>query len=158
MVMQGEYISGQKIDELTKTVVSSMEITDNLVRNPPQIIGFDYQNNQLVFKLSEPITLRWAQQFGNMPQSGIVNFLPHTYHISTDRREIRINVRYYSDHEHVLQDLTNQVKHHVSVANTMYKESLIRERQEREQLEREGIERQKHEEMQRLKILKSIKI
>jgi hypothetical protein len=71
-----EFVSLQKINQLTKQVVSEDTPTDPLVVDPIRVDNFDYRDGQLLLTLSRVPNPKWIQQFLNQATTSFVGMGP----------------------------------------------------------------------------------
>jgi serine/threonine protein kinase len=72
------FISLQKINQLSKTVVSEDSITDPLVVDPIRATNFDYRDGYLLVTLSREPNHLWIQWFQNQPTTSFLHKGPST--------------------------------------------------------------------------------
>jgi serine/threonine protein kinase len=75
---QQQFISLQKINELTKQVVPAGEITDPLISDPIQVQSTDYRDGQLLFTLTQQPSPLWIHMFVHQATTQFVGYGPDT--------------------------------------------------------------------------------
>ncbi len=138
-----DFVTLQRISELKKTVVSTSEIDDPLVVNPPELIDGDYQRGALILYLSRPVNDRWVSEIRNMRASfeSMMGKGPERFRFSGDT--VTVPAR-----EDEAQQIVDYFKTWLPIANRQYAERIRREKQEEEEQQRR--ERQKEiEELER---------
>jgi eukaryotic-like serine/threonine-protein kinase len=141
-----EFISLQKIDQLTREVVPEDEIDDPLIREPIKIESVDYRNGMLIVSLSQAPDGKWINEFHN--QGNYQSFASHGP-VTTTFSAKTARVGAPENHE---QQQIDYLKSWINNANGLYKQRVEREaensklhqRRERDQLlaeerRREGV-------------------
>jgi serine/threonine protein kinase len=141
----GEFASLQRLSELKQTVVPVTDIDDPLINDPPCLRDFDYTRGVLLLYLSRPVNDKWIFEMRNMRAS--LTFAgtkrPEGFDILGDTAAIRAE-------EQNVQQIIDDFKTWLPIANRQYEQSIRRkqreeeERQRRElQMEIEELERQR---------------
>lgn len=152
---ENDYISRQRLDQLSKTVVPETEISDPLVINPIAIQEVDYQNGSLIFFLSQKTSDRWETAFreiGNFTfipgeiEPGLVGF-------SGDTAVVKIPSYRTPD-----QQFVDLVKDYISRANALYAERARAAHKGRLQQEKEQLRIKIKEEEKRQEFRNKIKL
>jgi serine/threonine protein kinase len=73
---QQQFVSLQKIDQLTKQVVPEDSLTDPLVLNPIRAENFDYRDGQMLVTLSAVPNPKWISQFHNQATTSFLGMGP----------------------------------------------------------------------------------
>lgn len=61
---QNDFIKRQKISQLEKTIIPTSEVDDAFIAEPVKILGIDYENNNLIFKLNHVVSnTQWFHMF-----------------------------------------------------------------------------------------------
>lgn len=148
---QNEFLSLQKIDQLTKQVVPEQTIDDPLVRNPIEIVGVDYQDGMLAVKLSSVPTHKWITEFQN--QHNHQSF----YGYGPERTQFMGGTTVYlRSPDNQEQQQINYFKSWLSNANVQYKQRLEQEAETRKRQQQEQLRRTRLEEEKRQTVLKRI--
>ena len=146
------FVSEQKLSQLKKTVVPKYESDDPLVNNPVSLVGFDYQDGLLIFKLNQRVNQDWVNIFKNPGNSSsIVGYGSQTFAFNGDQATKRVE-------ERLAQQIVNHFKNYLNLANKSYRDFVQRNLQEEERQEREQLEAEIAEEKKRRRILNNLKI
>jgi serine/threonine protein kinase len=149
-----QFISLQKIHQLTKQVVPETVVDDPLVIKPIQLANVDYAEGRLVFELSSSPNVKWINEFhqqGNVTSflgrgPGVVTF--HGVHASID-------VSGLSE-----QNIPNQVgyfKSWIANANLLYAHRIEREAKEEWRARQKLLDAELAEQRKRQRILSELK-
>ncbi len=151
LARQEQFVSLQKIDQLTREVVPEQTIDDPLVRNPITLKAVDYQAGELFFTLSQNPNPEWIDAFHQ--QGNFSSFLgegPRTVSF------VRSIARIRSQPAHAQQQI-DWFKEWLASANSLYaervsRETALRRREERLRLEEEiSAERERQDVLSRIK-------
>jgi serine/threonine protein kinase len=146
------FIEKQKISKLKQTVVKESDLDDPLILDPPRIVNFDYERDNLILFFNKPLNHNWIQALYRMGSySSLMGKGPEAFSISGNKATI--NAR-----ENEIQDIINHFKNWIPIANRRYEEKLRSDIKEDAERERQRIAREIAEREQRERILKNIKI
>jgi len=147
------FVSEQRLSELKDTVVPKYESDDPLVNNPVSLVGVDYKNGTLIFKLSQTVNRDWINVFQKRKHGHgyPVNHMPSTFAITGD--EVRRHVA-----EPYVQTAANHFKDYLKLANEGYKKFIEKNQRRMEREERKQLEAEIAEEEKRRRILGNLKI
>jgi serine/threonine protein kinase len=148
---QNEFLSLQKIDQLTKQVVPDHIVDDPLVRDPIKILGVDYQDGVLAVKLSSVPTQKWISEFQN--QHSFRSF--HGY--GPERTEFMGGpTAYIRAPQNQEQQQMDYFKSWLANVNAQYKQRLEEEAETRRRQQREQLRQMRLDEEKRQAVLKNI--
>lgn len=146
------FVSRQKVDVLSKQVIPEGTIDDPLVREPIGIASVDYQPGRLIVTLDKPPTHEWIMVFqqmtgvlyfmGREPQR--VTFDKSMAHVPTSEQQAASQLTYF--------------KQWVEKANTDYKQYVQRNLDARLQAERDAIAAKLAQEIERQRVLGTLKL
>jgi serine/threonine protein kinase len=146
-----QYVSLQKINELTKQVVPEGTITDPLIVSPIRAQGFDYRDEYLLVTLSQVPNAEWIQQFQNQSTGSFLGMGPN----KTTFRGPVISV---PTRKSIVVQQRSYVEGWIRNANGLYEEAVKRrmalEKRSREQAIQEQLARER-ERQEILKLLNS---
>jgi hypothetical protein len=148
-----DFVTLQRISELKKTVVSTSEIDDPLVVNPPELIDGDYQRGALILYLSRPVNDRWVSEIRNMraSYSSVMGKGPERFRFSGDTATVPAR-------EDEAQQIVDYVKAWLPIANRQYAERIRREKQEEEEQQRRERQMEIEELERQQRVRESLKI
>ena len=146
------FVAQQKLDELRRTVVPVSEITDPMVNDPPQLIGVDYRDRHLVFKLSKSISREWSDAFRTGEGA---RYIPGHGPRDIAMEGDTLRVRALPGQEQLLVDM---FKEYVAAANRVYERTIRQRLETAQQEERNRLRQQAKEEQTRLELLGRIKL
>jgi serine/threonine protein kinase len=142
-----DYVTRQRLDELTKAVVPTTVVTDPLVDAPLTIVDFEWAKGQLTLILSQRVNAKWVQALQNMGgHSAVLGKGPEVFRFSDNKAQI-------SAPEHEVQRIINHFKEWLPRATAKYRELLERERRDAEQQHRVQL-RAEQEELERQRRLR----
>jgi serine/threonine protein kinase len=148
---RNEFISRQKISELSNKVIPTSEIDDPLVINPVTVIGVNYEKGSLIFTLSQSVNNQWKFAFSN-----IGNF-SHYFGYAPSLFKFDDNKAYISSREPTQKDI-EYFQDYVSKANIDYAQQIRDEKKRKEETERQRLQQEIDEEEKKQRILKSLKL
>jgi serine/threonine protein kinase len=147
------FLSLQKLDRLRNEVISESEIEDPVVRDPIRAIGTDFQNGQLVFKLSQVPPPNWVMAFKN-PNAGWSSVMGSgPEYFSFDGDIARVPMVGGNP-----QIVVNHTKNYIDMANKQYEELVRRDVQNRINAERARQRKMIADEEHRRSILERISL
>jgi serine/threonine protein kinase len=140
-----EFARLQRLNELKQTVVPVTDIDDPLINDPPFLRDANYIRGVLLLYLSRPVNDKWIFEMRNMRAS--LTFAgtkrPEEFGILGDTAAIRAE-------EHNVQQIIDDFKTWLSIANRQYAQKIRSEQREEEerqrresQMEIEELERQR---------------
>ena len=142
---KNDFVTEQKLKQLSKKVVPVTEVDDPLINDPIRLINLDFTPDmKFILTLSQPVNDAWVQVFRAMHiRTRPAGMGPNDFRFHNKQADIRYD-------ENCGQQLVDQFKSYLSQANDNYKKKVIRDQkliqaQERKQLqkEREKLERRK---------------
>jgi serine/threonine protein kinase len=144
---RNDFISRQKLDALSKTVVPEGTVDDPLVRDPIRAVDVDVDNAGVSLRLNRQPNQRWVELYRNM--SGVSFFL------GLDFRRFpiaggRISIRAPSDHQY--QQMIAQVKTGIEATNRAYAVHAQAEAEERVAEQRRRLQEAAEAEKRRLEL------
>jgi len=149
---KNEFVSRQKLSQLKKEVVPTVEVDDPLVSDPIRLVSVDYQDGNLIFILSRPVNRGWIDSFQQLDNYAIISGMElSNFVFSEDKVIIRAN-------EREAYRLPELFKEYLAKANLGYRKRVEATQRQREDAERKRLEQQIIEEEARQRILKSVKI
>jgi serine/threonine protein kinase len=149
---QAEAISLQRLSKIQGTVVKADTIDDPLAEQPPRLIGFDWDSNQLTLILDRPVTNEWVAALRNMGNfTSVMGVGPEAFSFRGDRATARVQ-------EHSIQQVINYFKVWLPQASRVLKETLQANAQRLEAQRREQLRREQQVEEQRLRVLRNVQI
>jgi len=149
---KNDFIERQRLSELDREVVPTTDLDDELLRDPPRLISFEWKKGTLTLILSRPINARFVWALRNMNSaSALWGKGPEAFGFSD-------NTAIISAQENQVQLIIDHFKDWLPRAIEKYKWSLEQEKAKNEAKERERM-RQEVEELERQQRLRrSIKI
>lgn len=150
---RNQFVIRQKLTGLKNEVVPESEIDDPLVLSPIEISSMDYQNEELVFHLSNTPNREWSDEFtrqseGHTSIMGVCS--PGLFRFEGKVAHIRAK----PNHE---QQIVNLFKGYLSQANENYRKRKEKEARKREQDEKERLQKQIMETEKGKKLLENLK-
>lgn len=148
---KNDFVSRQRLSELTSTVISQSEIDDHLVRDPVRLVDIDWQKGILIFVLNHHVNNKWQDSFKHIGdfsffpgfEPGLFNFTENTARIAArepDQREIDL------------------FKDYVNRGNAAYAERLRREKHQEEEEERKRLQEEIEAEKKRQRLRQNLKV
>ena len=120
------FVSRQKLDRLTKTVVPETEVDDPLVREPIRLVDFEVNDGGVSLRLNHSPNPRWIELYRNM--SGVSFFM------GMDFRKAPISgntIQLRSHNEGEYQQLIDQTKAGIRATNQAYADVMGNEARQR---------------------------
>jgi serine/threonine protein kinase len=150
---KNDFVSRQRLSELTSTVIPQSEIDDPLVIEPVTLLGIDdYKEGKLILRLSQSVTQEWVQVFYEAHhRQTLRGGNPSDFSFSGN------SVIKIAD-EDSAQRIVDYFKGYLSTANEAYKNHVLRKQHQREEEERQRLQAQVEEEERSQRILKNIRI
>lgn len=147
-----EFISSQRISQLTRIVVPESEDDDPLILNPVRLVNVDYNGNTLFLELSPPINRNWMQSFGSIGSyQSLLGKGPPNF--GWDRSNAVIEAT-----EREAPVIVEHFKRYVEQANSAYVELVKRTKREKKERQRKNIQEQLENERKRQRVLQNIKL
>ena len=147
-----DFITSQKIGELTNTVVPVGELDDVLIVDPVCLVDFDWDDGKLTLILSHPVNDGWVRALQNMGSfSSLGGYRPERFSFSKERAIID------APEGHV-QDIINYFKGWLPRANTVYKEHVERDARKAVEAQRQKLQQELSAEEARQRVLRNVKI
>jgi serine/threonine protein kinase len=149
-----EAVTLQRLNQINGTVVKIGEITDSLALEPPRLIGFDFQDNNLKLVLDRPPSSRWVEALLNMGSySYSQSAQPHAF--TFRGTEVSLNNKIQPAY---VQGIIDDFKTWLPKATAVLKHNLERDAQLQERLRKEELERSRISEEERLSVLRTVRI
>jgi serine/threonine protein kinase len=149
---KNEFISQQHLSELKETVIPVTEIDDPLITDIPRLVNFDWDNGTLTLFLSRPVNSKWIWALQNMGSySFIYGKRPEHFSVSGDKAVI-------SAQENEVQRVIDYFKEWLPVTTQVYRNKVLREREDEEKSKRQQLELRVKQEEMRQRVLKNVKI
>jgi serine/threonine protein kinase len=148
-----EFVSRQKLDSLTGTVVARHDVSTAVSEGPTRIVGKDFQDPDLVLELDHDATPAWQLAFKTMQNFGY----PDRYHPSSFRfvgRTARVTLHYENDAQRVVDFF----KGWLDLARKRLTEMVEADAQKQEAQERAALQARLASEERRLRLLQGLKI
>lgn len=152
---KNDFISRQRLDELSKTVVLDTETNDPLVISPIGILEADYKDGKLVFTLSQNTTRNWETAFREISDFTFIPGEVEPNLVNFSRNTAIISIPSYRNPDQQFVDL---VKDYVSKANSLYAERARAEHRGRLQQEKEQLRLKVEEEKKRQEFRNKLKL
>lgn len=147
-----DYVTRQRLDELTRTVVPTTAITDPLADSPPTIVDFEWAKGQLTLILSQSVNTEWVQALQKMGSySSVLGKGPEKFMFAGNRARI-------SAEEHEVQNIINYFKDWLPRATTKYREILERQRRDAEERQRAQLRAEQEELEHQRRLRESIRL
>jgi serine/threonine protein kinase len=110
------FIAQQRVSQARQSVIRETDIDDTLVAEPMRLVGFDYEDGTLIFKLSQAVNGRWQEAFRNFgSHSAVMGKGPENFELRGN--EARIRTR-----EHDIKDVVMYFKQWLPLVNRKYEE------------------------------------
>jgi serine/threonine protein kinase len=150
-----EFLSLQRLNSLQSAVIPETEVDDPVVRNPITMVGADYRDGSMIFKLSATPPPNWIMAFQNPRASSWSSFRgAGPEYFSFRGNEARVSLPSGT----AAQQLVDYTKSYIDLANLQYAGAVVADHRQRLQAEREALRKIIAEAEHRKKILSGIKI
>lgn len=147
-----QFLTRQKLSDLSKTVIEEQEIDDPLAMTPPTIVAADYDHGMLIVTLDRPVTPRWISALQNMGNySFIQGAQPEQFRIRG--REARVPAREYD-----AQAILDTFKSWLPLATQTYARQLGNEKREEAERRRAELQAEREELERRERVRSSLRI
>lgn len=146
---QNNFITLQKIHELEKTIVPASTVDDPLVVDPVRIIGFDYQNDTVICKLSASPNRTWEEQWLN--SGGMYTTSMHWNMVSFSG-----NFAHMRASESRAQEVVNFIKGRIQVINENYRVFITEKKRQEDERKRQDLITKLEAEKKRAELIKKI--
>lgn len=147
-----EFVTRQRISELTQTVVPVTDLDDPLLADPPRLINFDWERGTLTLFFQQPVNHKWVQALNNMGgYRSLMGKGPERFSISGNRAVIDAR-------ENEIQIVIDYFKEWLPIANRVYEGMLQKEKADAEERLRRQLQSEIEEQERRQRVFKSIKI
>ncbi|MDB5971582.1 MAG: serine/threonine protein kinase [Hydrocarboniphaga sp.] len=152
LISMGEaYVSLQKVSALEKEVIPAAQVDDPIEADPMRIAGIDWTDGTLTISLSHPVNPRWKWAFTNMGgQTAVLGKGPEAFSFGDRRASIRAD-------EGEAQRIIDYFKQWMPVVHQVYARRLRDDLQREEQEKRAALEAAKKKELDRAKLLSSLR-
>lgn len=146
-----EFITFQRLSQISETVIPEGEIDDPLAFNPPKIIDVDWSNGTLTITLDRPVHGKWIHALHNIGNyTCVMNKPPQVFQFSG-------SVARVSSTPTEAQQVVNFFKEWLPKVTARLKSDLQQEIDERRRREEEKLRIQKQHEEARLNVLHNLK-
>ncbi len=147
-----EFVSLQRISELEKTVIPITDIDDPLILNPVRLIGFDYQDGNLILLLSQEVNNLWKWAFTHMGSyTSLMGKEPERFSISGNKAVIS------AENQGEAQAIIDDFKKWLPKVNSVYEQRVRTNLETKEKEKRMKIQNEIEKEKKRERILKEVK-
>lgn len=146
---QQQFISRQRINELTKQVVPEGEMTDPLVLSPLRLESVDYRDGQLIFTLTRGPNHLWMELFANQATTSFLGYGPRTV-------SFRGRVATMATNESVVVRQRDYFEGWISNTNGLYEEAIKRQLRDEKRRHEQALQQQLEKEQERQRILKQL--
>nr|WP_281719801.1 serine/threonine-protein kinase [Nitrosomonas nitrosa] len=145
---QQEFIAQQKLDAMKTKVIPTVEVDSPIARQPIEVLGGDWRNGLLSFKLSQVPPQPWIDIVKNSASGGISYFMNYPPELIAFNGDIA----HWQSSESAAQGQIDQFKQRVTFANSAYVRQLAEaaRRQEQETRRRLHAEIQAEEKRQQI--------
>ena len=141
---KNEFITRQRISELTQEVVPVGELDDILIVDPIRLVDFDWNRELLTLVLNHPVSDGWIWALGHMgDHSSLLGYGPEYFSFRGDRATIECP-------ERIVQQVINHFKAWLPNANTVYKQKIERDLRESERALQSKLEQELSEARERV--------
>lgn len=152
LLRRNDFISRQRLSEITKHVVPVSEIDDPIVKDPPRLIAADYAKGHLILVLSREVNDNWITALQRMHGWTSVAGKP------PERFQFDGQQAYIDAEEHEVQQIVNHFKDWLPVATREYERRLKAEKDAAARRLQEKLDRERAELERRERVLKNLKI
>jgi serine/threonine protein kinase len=147
---KNDFITNQRISELTHTVVPVDELDDPLIVDPPHLVGLDWGNDQLTLTLSRPVNEKWNWALHNMgSHSSLVGYGPERFSFVGDKATIQAP-------ERLVQRIIDYLKSWLPQTNQVYRERIEREKRQAEESQRKRLQQELESQQARQRVLRNV--
>lgn|GEM_PF-1773123 len=147
-----EFVTRQRISELTQSVVPVTNLDDALVADPPRLVRADWNRGVLTLFLQRPLNPRWLQALNNMGgYRSVMGKGPEMFSFSGNTATIPAK-------EDQVQMVIDCFKEWLPMANRKYEQIVQSENAQAEERHRRQLQAEIEEQERRQRVLKSIKI
>lgn len=115
---KNDFITLQRLDELTQTVVPEGDGDDPLISDPIQLVDFEWEPDTLTLKLSQAVNDTWIWAFQSM------NYHESAYGYAPDGFRLRGNTAQVQVDEKNVQRIIDYFKPWLPIANQKYEERV----------------------------------
>lgn len=148
---KNDFVSRQRLSELTSTVISQSEIDDPLVKDPVRLVDVDYKKGIWVFALNHRVNNKWQDSFKSIGNfSFFPGFEPRLFKFTENTATIAARE---PDQREI-----DMFKDYVVKGNTAYAEQLRREQRQKEEAERKRLQEEIEEEKKRQRLRQNLKV
>jgi len=148
---RAEAVSLQRLSKISGTVVKAGEIDEPLAFQPPQLVGFDWQNGTLSLTLDRAVTPDWIAALRQMKTYACVHGIPpQAFSFDGDEVSVRVGA-------HDVQGVIDHLKEWLPYASHTLNYLLQQKAQHEESERRERLRRERVAEEERLRVLKAIR-
>ncbi len=147
-----EAVSQQRLSEISKTVISAVEVDDPLAINVPTIVAADWSNDVLTLTLDQPISHGWIQALQNMGNyTSVWGKGPEAFRFQGNRAIVQAS-------EHEVQQVIDYFKTWLPRATGVYKNNLEQQARQQEHQQRQKLQQEREAEERKLRVLNNIKL
>jgi hypothetical protein len=148
---KNDFVSRQRLSELTSTVIPRSEIDDLLVKDPVRLVDVDYLKGSLIFVLNHRVNNKWQDTFKNIGNfSFFPGFEPRLFTFIEDTAIIGSPAPGQRE--------IDMFKDYVDKGNAAYAEILRQEQRQKEEAERKRLQEEIEEEKKRQKLRQNLKL
>ena len=149
---KNDFITSQRISDLTQAVVPVGELDDALIADPIRLVDFDWAREQLTLILNQSVNNNWISALQNMGgHSSLLGSGPERFSFREHRATIACP-------ERDVQTIINYFKDWLPRANAVYKERLERAARQAEESERQKLQQELSAEEARQRVLRNVNI
>jgi serine/threonine protein kinase len=145
-----QFVAHQRLSQVREKVIRETDIDDPLIAEPMRVVGFDYEDGTLIFKLSQATNGRWQQAFRNFgSHSAVMGKGPENFDLKGN--EARIRTR-----EHDIKDIVMYFKQWLPLVNRKYEELARFEQAQQTEQQRRRLQAEIEKAEQRKRILDTL--
>lgn len=149
---RSEAVSLQRLRKLDSVVVAADAIDDPLAKEPPRLVGAEWDGQTLSLTMDRDVSMQWINALGQMRSyRSVVGKEPELFSFQGSQASI-------SAREHEVQPIIDRFKEWLPNATSTLKNILEKEAQRNELQRTERLRREKEAEEQRLRVNRSIRI
>ncbi|WP_447599976.1 serine/threonine-protein kinase [Nitrospira sp. Nam80] len=147
-----DFVTQQRVSQLENTVIPETEIDDPHIADPIRLTEVDYQDNQLILTLSQPVNANWRHAFRNFGNHTAV------FGKGPDQFEFRGNEARIPTRAHDAEQILAYFKEWLPRVNKKYEEIVSSERANAMELKRQELRRQLEREEERQRVLSRLRV
>lgn len=140
----------QRLSIESGNIVMDNEVDDPLITDPVRIVDADWRDNVLRLTLSRPVNHDWIYALNNMGgYSSLMGAGPECFSFSGNVASVGIP-------SHSAQEAINYFKTWLPITTRVYRDRLIRQREDAARREMEELRRQRQRDEERLKVVSNL--